>query len=185
MPRGALSSRAEVLLPHTSRWVAVTMIAVESCWAEETDIGDLTFFHRIRTEAVKCILMRDVYRQAGSGKGSTMSDSRPSITSAQDLSGQAASGGRRGNRLVRRTFLIALALVCNWVAHQWGGRTRLSLPGECRSHWGAAAGDGAGGRFQIQQFVQDIEHTLRAPADTGDCHEWADRALQIRAVVAQ
>ena len=41
-----------------------------------------------------------------------MSDTIPPIASAQDPSGRAASGARRGGRLVRRTFLIALALVC-------------------------------------------------------------------------
>jgi len=41
-----------------------------------------------------------------------MNDVPTSGPPAQDPSGQVASGARRGGRLVRRTFLIALALVC-------------------------------------------------------------------------
>src|SRR5262249_49594841 len=76
------------------------------------DIGDLTSFHPIRTEAAKCILMQSAYRQADRGKGSPMSDTLPVIAPMQDPSGRVASGARHGGRLVRRTFLIALALVC-------------------------------------------------------------------------
>src|SRR5262245_66609610 len=106
--------------------------------------------------------MRSTYQHADSGKGSTMSDTPPSIAPAQDPSGQAASSARRGGRLVRRTFLIALALVCGGLLTS--GVVELFFRyRESVEAIGALQREMAqGAAFKIQQFVQDIERTLRA-----------------------
>src|SRR4029450_12103148 len=91
-----------------------------------------------------------------------MSDSLPSIAPAQDPSGQDASGARPGGRLVRRTFLIALALVCGGLLTS-GGVELVFRYRESVEAIGALQREMAqGAAFKIQQFVQDIEHTLRA-----------------------
>jgi len=95
-----------------------------------------------------------------------MSDTIPPIASAQDPSGRAASGARRGGRLVRRTFLIALALVCGGLLTS--GVVELFFRyRESVEAIGALQREMAqGAAFKIQQFVQDIEHTLRASTQT-------------------
>src|SRR6266705_631121 len=95
-----------------------------------------------------------------------MSNTLPSIASAQDPSGRAASGAQRGGRLVRRTFLIALALVCGGLLTS-GGVELVFRYRESVEAIGALQREMAqGAAFKIQQFVQDIEHTLRASTQT-------------------
>jgi signal transduction histidine kinase len=97
-----------------------------------------------------------------------MSDSLPSIAPAQDPSGQDASGARHGGRLVRRTFLIALALVCGGLLTS-GGVELVFRYRESVEAIGALQREMAqGAAFKIQQFVQDIERTLRASTQTQD-----------------
>jgi signal transduction histidine kinase len=95
-----------------------------------------------------------------------MSDTLPSIAPAQDPSGRAASGARHGGRLVRRTFLLALALVCGGLLTS-GVVELVFRYRESVEAIGALQREMAqGAAFKIQQFVQDIERTLRASTQT-------------------
>src|SRR5215468_10425488 len=143
------------------------MIAAESYWQRSGRCAPASF-HPIRTEAAKCILMRSAYRQVDSGEGSPMSDTLPSIAPAQDPSGRAVSGARHDGRLVQRTFLMALALVCGGLLTS-GGVELVFRYRESIEAIGALQREMAqGAAFKIQQFVQDIEHTLRASTQTQD-----------------
>src|SRR5919199_4902608 len=85
-----------------------------------------------------------------------------SVPPAPDPSGQAAPGARRGGRLVRRTFLIALALVCGGLLTS-GAVELVFRYRESVEAIGALQREMAqGAAFKIQQFVQDIAQTLRA-----------------------
>src|SRR5215470_11305238 len=97
-----------------------------------------------------------------------MNDVPISAPPAQDLSGRAASGAQRGGHLVRRTFLIALALVCGGLLTSGVLELFFSYQ-ESVTAIGALQREMAqGAAFKIQQFVQDIEHTLRAATQTQD-----------------
>src|SRR5262245_44416581 len=89
--------------------------------------------------------------------------------SADHDPGQAdriARGGRHGGRLVRRTFLIALALVCGGLLTS-GVVELIFRYRESVAAIGALQQEMAqGAAFKIQQFVQDIERTLRASSQT-------------------
>jgi signal transduction histidine kinase len=86
----------------------------------------------------------------------------------QDPSTQAAPSARHGGRLVRRTFLIALALVCGGLLTS-GAVELVFRYRESVEAIGALQREMAqGAAFKIQQFVQDIEHTLRASTQTQD-----------------
>src|SRR5499426_4411738 len=112
--------------------------------------------------------MRSAYRQADSGKGSTMSDPLPSLAPAQNPPGRAAPGARHGGRLVRRTFLVALLLVSGGLLTS-GGVELVFRYRESVEAIGALQQEMAqGAAFKIQQFVQDIERTLRASTQTQD-----------------
>jgi len=81
---------------------------------------------------------------------------------------RAAPGNRSGSRLLRRTFIIALILVSGGLltsgAVELFFRYRESVEGI-----GALQREMAqGAAFKIQQFVQDIEKTLRASTQTPD-----------------
>src|SRR2546427_3931732 len=90
----------------------------------------------------------------------------PSVPPAQDQSGHAPPGTRHGGRLVRRTFLIALVLVCGGLLTS-GGVELIFRYRESVEAIGALQREMAqGAAFKIQQFVQDIEHTLRASTQT-------------------
>ena len=82
--------------------------------------------------------------------------------------GHAASGSRSGSRLLRRTFVIAFLLVSGGLltsgAVELFFRYRESVEGI-----GALQREMAqGAAFKIQQFVQDIEKTMRASTQTSD-----------------
>src|SRR5215831_2544925 len=112
--------------------------------------------------------MRSPYRQVDNGEGSPMSDTLSAIAPAQDPSGRAVSGARHDGRLVRRTFLMALALVCGGLLTS-GGVELVFRYHESIEAIGALQREMAqGAAFKIQQFVQDIEHTLRASTQTQD-----------------
>src|SRR5437660_2153029 len=90
--------------------------------------------------------------------------------SADHNPGQSSrmADSRRGGRLVRRTFLIALALVCG-VLLTSGVVELVFRYRESVEAIGALQREMAqGAAFKIQQFVQDIEHTLRASTQTQD-----------------
>ena len=89
-----------------------------------------------------------------------------SVAPAQDQSGHATPGTRHGGRLVRRTFLIALILVCGGLLTS-GVVELIFRYRESIEAIGALQREMAqGAAFKIQQFVQDIEHTLRASTQT-------------------
>src|SRR5437870_13715069 len=90
-----------------------------------------------------------------------MSDTLPSIASAQDPSGRAASGAQRGGRLVRRTFLIALALVCGGLLTSGVDELAFRYHESVEAIGALQREMAQGAAFKIQQFVQDNEHTLR------------------------
>jgi signal transduction histidine kinase len=91
--------------------------------------------------------------------------------SADHDPGQAACivrDSRHGGRLVRRTFLIALALVCGGLLTS-GAVELVFRYRESVEAIGALQREMAqGAAFKIQQFVQDIEQTLRASTQTQD-----------------
>jgi len=95
-----------------------------------------------------------------------MSDAPTSVPPAQDQSSHAAPGARHSGRLVRRTFLIALVLVCGGLLTS-GVVELVFRYRESVEAIGALQREMAqGAAFKIQQFVQDIEHTLRASTQT-------------------
>jgi signal transduction histidine kinase len=95
-----------------------------------------------------------------------MNDVLNATPPTQDQSGQAAPAVRHGGRLVRRTFLIALALVCGGLLIS-GVVELVFRYRESVEAIGALQREMAqGAAFKIQQFVQDIEHTLRASTQT-------------------
>src|SRR5262252_1332541 len=97
-----------------------------------------------------------------------MSDVPTPAAPAQDQAGHAIPGARHGGRLVRRTFLIALVLVCGGLLTS-GGVELIFRYRESVEAIGALQREMAqGAAFKIQQFVQDIEHTLRASTQTQD-----------------
>jgi signal transduction histidine kinase len=86
--------------------------------------------------------------------------------SAREQSGRATPESKGGGRLLRRTFLIALLVVSGGLitsgAVELFFRYRESVEGI-----GALQREMAqGAAFKIQQFVQDIEKTLRASTQT-------------------
>src|SRR6266446_6613360 len=95
-----------------------------------------------------------------------MNDASLSTDPDPGQAGRIARGSRRGGRLVRRTFLIALALVCGGLLTS-GVVELVFRYRESVEAIGALQREMAqGAAFKIQQFVQDIEHTLRASTQT-------------------
>jgi signal transduction histidine kinase len=82
--------------------------------------------------------------------------------------GHAVLRNRRGGRLLRRTFIIALVLVSGGLltsgAVELFFRYRESVVGI----WALQREMAQGAAFKIQQFVHDIEKTLRASTQTPD-----------------
>ncbi len=81
---------------------------------------------------------------------------------------RATPGSRGGGRLLRRTFIIALVLVSGGLltsgAVELFFRYRESVAGI----WALQREMAQGAAFKIQQFVQDIEKTMRASTQTPD-----------------
>src|SRR5436189_1355680 len=97
-----------------------------------------------------------------------MNDVPTSVAPAQDQSSHATPGARHGGRLVRRTFLIALILVCGGLLTS-GVVELIFRYRESIEAIGALQREMAqGAAFKIQQFVQDIEKTMRASTQTPD-----------------
>jgi signal transduction histidine kinase len=90
----------------------------------------------------------------------------PSEPPAQDPSGRLQAGSRSSGRLLRRTFLIAFLLVSGGLISS--GTVELAFRyRESIESIGALQREMAqGAAFKIQQFVQDIEKTLRAATQT-------------------
>lgn len=84
----------------------------------------------------------------------------------QAPSARTTSDARRGGRLVRRTFLIALILVCSGLLTS-GVVELIFRYRESVAAIGALQREMAqGAAFKIQQFVQDIEARMRAATQT-------------------
>src|SRR5712691_1716588 len=95
-----------------------------------------------------------------------MHDVPTSVAPARGQSSHAVPSARHSGRLVRRTFLIALVLVCGGLLTS-GGVELVFRYRESVEAIGALQREMAqGAAFKIQQFVQDIEHTLRASTQT-------------------
>ncbi|HEY5865499.1 MAG TPA: cache domain-containing protein, partial [Candidatus Tectomicrobia bacterium] len=104
--------------------------------------------------------------RASGKKGRTMKHASLSADSDRSPSSQAVPGAQHGGRLVRRTFLIALALVCGGLLTS-GAVELVFRYRESVEAIGALQREMAqGAAFKIQQFVQDIEQTLRASTQT-------------------
>ena len=89
-----------------------------------------------------------------------------SADSDRGQASQAVPGAQHGGRLVRRTFLVALALVCGGLLTS-GAVELVFRYRESVEAIGALQREMAqGAAFKIQQFVQDIEQTLRASTQT-------------------
>src|SRR5262245_4479307 len=91
-----------------------------------------------------------------------------SADTTQTQGSQATPGNNGGGGLMRRTFLIALVLVSGGLltscAVELFFRYRESVTGI----WVLQREMAQGAAFKIQQFVQDIEKTLRASTQTPD-----------------
>src|SRR5712691_4631758 len=91
-----------------------------------------------------------------------------SENSVQILGSGATPGSGGGGRLLRRTFIIALILVSGGLftsgAVELFFRYRESVAGI----WVLQREMAQGAAFKIQQFVQDIEKTMRASTQTPD-----------------
>src|SRR5712691_938874 len=95
-----------------------------------------------------------------------MHDVPTSVAPARGQSSHAVPSARHSGRLVRRTFLIALVLVCGGLLTS-GVVELVFRYRESVEAIGALQREMAqGAAFKIQQFVQDIEHTLRASTQT-------------------
>ena len=89
-----------------------------------------------------------------------------SADSDRGPSSHVVPAAQHGGRLVRRTFLIALALVCGGLLTS-GAVELVFRYRESVEAIGALQREMAqGAAFKIQQFVQDIEQTLRASTQT-------------------
>ena len=95
-----------------------------------------------------------------------MKDSSPSGGRAGDLSGGSTSESRRGGRLLRRTFVIALILVSGGLITSglvelfFRYRESVESIGALQREMAQAAA------FKIQQFIQEIERSMRAATQT-------------------
>ena len=97
-----------------------------------------------------------------------MNDVPTSVPAAQHLSHHAGPGARRGGRLVRRTFLVALALVCGGLLTSGGVELLFSYRESVEAIGALQREMAQGAAFKIQQFVLDIERTLHAATQTQD-----------------
>src|SRR5437667_845305 len=95
-----------------------------------------------------------------------MTDVPTSVAPAQDQSSHATPGARHGGRLVRRTFLIALALVCGGLLTSGAVELVFRYRESIEAIGALQRGRAQGAAFKIQQFVQNTEHTLRASTQT-------------------
>src|SRR5712691_10377570 len=81
---------------------------------------------------------------------------------------RATPGSGGGGRLLRRTFLIALVLVSGGLLTSGAVELFFRYRESVASIWVLQREMAQGAAFKIQQFVQDIEKTLRASTQTPD-----------------
>lgn len=77
-------------------------------------------------------------------------------------------GSRRGGRLLRRTFIIALVLVSGGLLTSGAVELFFRYRESVEGIWALQREMAQGAAFKIQQFVQDIEKTMRASTQTSD-----------------
>jgi signal transduction histidine kinase/HAMP domain-containing protein len=94
------------------------------------------------------------------------------FTSSEDPSQtqatRATPGSRSGGRLLRRTFIIALVLVSGGLLTSGAVELFFRYRESVASIWVLQQEMAQGAAFKIQQFVQDIEKTMRASTQTSD-----------------
>src|SRR5262245_22054803 len=88
--------------------------------------------------------------------------------SAQTQGSRAIPGSRSGGRLLRRTFIIALVLVSGGLLTSGAVELFFRYRESVEGIWVLQREMAQGAAFKIQQFVQDIEKTLRASTQTPD-----------------
>src|SRR3989441_2742228 len=88
--------------------------------------------------------------------------------STQTQDSHAMPGSRSGGRLLRRTFLIALVLVSGGLLTSGAVELFFRYRESVEGIWALQREMAQGAAFKIQQFVQDIEKTLRASTQTPD-----------------
>ena len=88
--------------------------------------------------------------------------------SAQTQASRATPGSRGGGRLLRRTFIIALVLVSGGLLTSGAVELFFRYRESVEGIWALQREMAQGAAFKIQQFVQDIEKTMRASTQTPD-----------------
>jgi signal transduction histidine kinase len=101
-------------------------------------------------------------------QGSAMDTAFISEDSARTQTSRAVPGSRRGGRLLRRTFIIALVLVSGGLLTSGAVELFFRYRESVASIWVLQREMAQGAAFKIQQFVQDIEKTMRASTQTPD-----------------
>src|SRR3989442_3305700 len=82
--------------------------------------------------------------------------------------GRATPGSVGGGRLLRRTFVIALVLVSGGLLTSGAVELFFRYRESVEGIWALQREMAQGAAFKIQQFVQDIEKTMRASTQTPD-----------------
>ena len=88
--------------------------------------------------------------------------------SARTQGSHATPGNRGGGRLLRRTFIIALVLVSGGLLTSGAVELFFRYRESVEGIWALQREMAQGAAFKIQQFVQDIEKTMRASTQTPD-----------------
>jgi hypothetical protein len=90
---------------------------------------------------------------------------------------RATPGSRGGSRLLRRTFIIALILVSGGLLTSGAVELFFRYRESVEGIWALQREMAQEAAFKIQQFVQDIEKTMRASTQTPDVVRRAARGL--------
>ncbi len=88
--------------------------------------------------------------------------------SARTQGRHATPGSRGGGRLLRRTFFIALVLVSGGLLTSGAVELFFRYRESVEGIWALQREMAQGAAFKIQQFVQDLEKTMRASTQTPD-----------------
>jgi hypothetical protein len=87
---------------------------------------------------------------------------------ASDQVDQTPARRGKAGSLLRRTFLIALVLVSGGLITSSAVELFFRYRESVEAIWSLQREMARGAAFEIQQFVRDIEHTLRAATQTPD-----------------
>ena len=100
--------------------------------------------------------------------GYAMNTAFLSEDSARTQGSRATPGSKSGGRLLRRTFIIALVLVSGGLLTSGAVELFFRYRESVEGIWALQREMAQGAAFKIQQFVQDIEKTMRASTQTPD-----------------